>query len=463
MGLRSAASQKPYVNLVAGRLRKSKPKVAWLGSSYAQHCTEQSSGTTLYRSSRSYMDWWNILTGNSLNMDVFLDAADPLSRGFSGANFGVSGETSTQVLARIQTVIAAKPDVCVVQSGSNNVGYPTTVIADVKSTMLQLYNAGIVGVFIGISFRGAASWDSTAMQQASYINATIARWLVDNGYGIYIETNKYICDFDTAAGTPYAGALHTDSIHYVTWSAFQIGRLLHESISPLLNVNSGEISSNADAYDATNNPYGNIWTNPLISINSNVGSGAGDIGTGVTAGTGTTATSVGRAMKIERNSGTSTGVTNVESRGAGKGNWQTLSITPIGSSTSLFFLRSNGADITHGLAAGTWCRIGCDVDFSTFGTGILDSGFQNVELYTDLRTASASVGEIIAGEQYSAIPLPNIAWNGRMESPPFLIPATCTIFRMRLAVKVDDTAASTGTVKMGGIYIRPCDDPTVNW
>ncbi|MCK5555207.1 MAG: hypothetical protein KAI76_03130, partial [Alphaproteobacteria bacterium] len=420
-------------------------------------------GTTLYKESRSWTDWWNILTGNSLNMDVYLDASDPLSRGFSGANFGVSSEDSTDILARIPDVIAAKPDVCLVQSGSNNVNAPTTVIADVKASMLLLYNAGIIGVYMGISFRGSASWDAENMQQASYINATIARWLADNGYGIYIDTNKYLCDFDTALGTPYAGALYTDSIHYVTWSGFQIGRMLHENITPLLSFNSAEVTGNADAYDATNNPYGNVWPNPLISINANIASAQGYVGTGVTAGTGSQATSVGRSMMVERNSGTSTGVANVETRGAGKGNWQTLVATPVGSATSLFLLRSNGSDMTHGLAAGTWVRIGCDVDISTFGTDPLNSGFQNISLYVDLRSSSASVGRIITMHQYSSIPLPNIAWNGRIESPPFQVPATCDRFRTRLEVEVDDTADGIGTVKLGSIYIRPCSDPTLIW
>ncbi|MCK5554828.1 MAG: SGNH/GDSL hydrolase family protein [Alphaproteobacteria bacterium] len=459
----SQKAVKTYANNAASRLRRAKPKVACIGSSYTQNNIVQSSGTILYKESRSWTDWWNILTGNSLNMDVYLDATDPLSRGFSGANFGVSGEDSTEILARIPDVIAVKPDVCLVQSGSNNVGSPATVIADVKASMLLLYNAGILGVYMGINFRRSASWDAEEMQQAAYINNVIARWLADNGYGIYIDTNKYICDFDTAAGTPYAGALHTDSIHYVTWSAFQIGRLLHENISPLLALNSAEITGNAEAYNSTNNPHGNIWTNPLVSINSNVGSGAAAIGTGVTAGTGTVATSIGRAMKVERNSGTSTGVVNVESRGAGKGNWQQLVVSPVGSSTSLFLIRSNGADITHGLDAGTWVRVGCDVDVSTFGTGALNSGFQNVNLYVDLRTASDSVGRVIAMHQYSEIPLPNIAWNGRLEIQPFQIPATCTIIRARVEVKVDDTADETGTIKVGSIYIRPCSDPTLIW
>ena len=452
-----------FGSLLKHPARKSKPKVACIGSSYTQQNTVQSSGTTLYKESRSWTDWWNILTGNSLNMDVYLDASDPLSRGFSGANFGVSSEDSTDILARIPDVIAAKPDVCLVQSGSNNVNAPTTVIADVKASMLLLYNAGIIGVYMGISFRGSASWDAENMQQASYINATIARWLADNGYGIYIDTNKYLCDFDTALGTPYAGALYTDSIHYVTWSGFQIGRILHENITPLLSFNPAEVTGNADAYDATNNPYGNVWPNPLISINANIASAQGYVGTGVTAGTGSQATSVGRSMMVERNSGTSTGVANVETRGAGKGNWQTLVATPVGSATSLFLLRSNGSDMTHGLAAGTWVRIGCDVDISTFGTDPLNSGFQNIGLYVDLRSSSASVGRIITMHQYSSIPLPNIAWTGRIESPPFQVPATCDRFRTRLEVKVDDTADGTGTIKLGSIYIRPCDDPTVNW
>ena len=410
------------------------------------------------------MHYWNILTGNSLNMDVFLDANDPLSRGLSGANFGVSGEDSTEVLARIQTVISKKPDVCLVQSGSNNVGYPATVIADVKSTLLQLYTAGILGVYMSISFRGTASWNATAMQQASYINAVIARWLADTGYGLFIDTNKYICNFDVAAGTPYTEALDTDSIHYNTWSAFQIGKLLHESVSPLLGLSSAEITSNADAYHATNNIYGNLWVNPFVSVNTAIGNYNGAVGTGVTAGTGTAATSVGRSMKVEvYGGGTSTGVASVESRGAGLGNWQKLVITPTGSATTLFLLRSNGADITHGLAAGTWVRAGFDIDVSIFGMDSLNSGFQNIALNVDLRTATASLGKAVTGYQYSAVSLPNVEWNGRIESPPFQIPDTCTAIRARAEAVIDDTADETGTLKVGGFYVRPCSDPTLIW
>lgn len=444
----------------------SKPKVACIGSSYTQHQVSVS-GASLSGQSRSWMNFWNAFTSNSLNSDVFLDSADPLGRSFSGANFGVSGESSTLILARIPDVIAASPNVCVLQSGSNNVSSVSTAISDIQASIIQLLSAGILPVYLSISFRdtgnGSSGWTATALQQASYINAVIRQWMGVNGFGLFVSANKYLCDVDDAAGDPYSGAVDTDGIHYTTWSAFQIARVLNEVVSPILSLGAVDITGNADAYNSTNNIYGNVWVNPLVSTSSNIGTTNGSVGTGVTAGTGSAATSVGRNMVVERNSGSGTAVANIATRGAGLGNWQTAVFTPSGSGTSVFYIRHGSADITHGFAVGTWVRFGCSVDVSTFGTDALYSGFQNIALRTDHRSSGASIATASALNQYSAISLPNTAWTGVLETPPFQVPAGADRIRPRLEVIIDDAKANTGTLKVGGFYLRPCPDPTATW
>jgi hypothetical protein len=442
--------------------RKAQPKVACIGSSYTQQQHTSSSGIVTSQS-RAWLGWWNAFTQNALNIDVFLDASDPLSRGFRGANFGVSGQTSAQILARIPDVIAKAPDICVLQAGSNNVSSVEAVVSDVKAAIDQLYAAGILVVYLAISFRGSASWTAANCSQASQINARIRHYLASNGKGIFVDPNKYLCDADGVEGRPYVSALDTDSVHYTTWSAFQIGRVLHECVTPVLSLQAADVVSNADKYDATNNIYGNIWSNPFVSTNSAIGSQPGGVGTGVTAGTGTVSTSVGRDLQVERNSGSGTAVATIESRGSGRGNWQVVTIAPSGSGTSVFYVRHVSSDITHGLSAGTWVRCGVMLDVSTFGADALYSGFQNVAMNVDFRDSTTSKGKTQALAQYSAISLPNEDWTGVIECPPFQVPSGSDRLRPRIEIIVDDAKTGTGVIKAGGFYIRPCEDPSILW
>jgi hypothetical protein len=156
-------------------------------------------------------------------------------------------------------------------------------------------------------------------------------------------------------------------------------------------------------------------------------------------------------------------VANVESRGAGQGNFQNLVVTSVGTGTSLFYLRTGGADTVHSLPAGTWCRAGAAIDVSTYGTDPLYSGFEGIAMVVDLRSSSASLGRSTAMDRYGAFPLPNIAFSGVIETPPFQIPALCDRFRTRFEITNNDNRVGSGTVKVGSMYLRPVPDPTLIW
>lgn len=439
-------------------------KVACIGSSYTQHGVDFSNASQrISVTERNYLEWWNIFSRHSLNMDVFIDPTDPLLRGFRGSNFAVSGETSTEIKSRIENVIKVAPDICILQSGSNNITDPVTVLADVKETVYRLYQAGIITVWMSVNLRTALSWTDATCQRALRVNAEMRTWLRETGYGIFVETNKYLCDPNDPAGRPYSAALDTDGIHYNSWSAFQIGRVLKEVLDGSYPLAAGaSVVSNGDL-KTEYNQFGNVWSNPFISTNAAIGSNSGSVGTGVTAGTGTASTSVGRDRTVDRASGTATGVANVESRGPGLGNWQTLTVTPSGAGDSLFYIRNNPSDIVHGISEGTWVKVGGMVDVSTFGSDPLYSGFRSITLYVDFRDATSGKGNAIEMDDYGSFNLPNIAWNGIYETPPFRIPAGCDRIRPRFEIRVDDTKSGTGTVKVGSLYIRPIENPSAMW
>lgn len=450
--------QAPYKGLTR------RVKIAMLGSSYVQQQTTIAGTTQIATNNRAWVEWWNILSRQSLNVASFINPSDPLGRGFSGANFGVSGQTSTTIRNRVGDVIKAQPDICLVQSGTNNVTDVSDVIRDVKETLTEIAKAGIIAVYMSINLRGPGSWTDSQCRYAITVNETIKAWARETGTAIYVETNKYLCNPDDAAGRPYAGTLDVDDIHYNQWTAYQIGKVLKEVMEGSFPYLSGApVISQVDAYDAVTNPYGNIWMNPMMSINAAIGTNAGTVGAGVTAGTGTAGTSVARHRSVDRSSGLATGVANVESRGPGRGNYQTLTVTPGGSGTSLFYIRNNSADITHTLPAGTWVKAGAAVAMTTFGTDPLFSGFQAANLMIEPRNATTSLGRITTMDKYGAFSLPNEAWEGIYETPPFQIPDTCDRLRPRFEITVDDTKGGTGTFKAGSVYIRPIADPTLAW
>ena len=440
-------------------------KVAVIGSSYTQQQHQMGgSGTQITELNRSWIGWARLFMNQAFNCDVFLDAADPLGRGFRGGNLGVSGQFSNLILGRIPDVIALRPDICIVQSGSNNVSDPNTTIPNVKDSLSLLHAAGIVPIYLSTTMRRTGSWTDSARQNAVYLNESIRDWCRETGKAVFVEANKYLNDLDSANGQPYSLALDSDDIHYNNWSGFQIGRVLHEVLRTIIPGNAGiPVCTQMDQYDSAQNPWGNILPNPMHSINAAIGSTNGTVGAGVTAGTGVASTSVARNRVVERASGTSTGVANVESRGAGQGNFQNLAITSVGTGVSVFNIRTGAADTTQTLAAGTWCRAGAFIDVSTYGSDALYSGFEGIAMVVDLRNAGGSLGRATAMDRYGAFPLPNIAFSGVIETPPFQVPATCDRFRTRFEITNNDNRAGTGTVKVGNYYLRPVPDPTTIW
>lgn len=446
--------------------RASLPKVAQIGSSYTQQQTTVS-GNSLIRNSRSWIGWWHTFSGGAFNCDDFIYASDALSRGFAGSNFGVSGQDSTTILARIQGPIAAGADMIILQSGSNNASSPSTVIADVQASIDAIYAAGIICVYLAISARGTGSWSATVQSQAFQINQSIRNYCKTTGKAIYIDPNVLLIDNTAASGRPYTNAIDSDEIHYNQYSAFQIGKLLHQCLTPLLPLTPQSKFSYADSYDATNNPYGNLSVNPFFSTDAAVGSTNGSVGTGVTAGTGTASTSVARNVVCERNSGSGTAVATVESRGAGKGNWQVLTITPAGGAgTSVFYTRRGSADQTSPVpTSNTWFIASCDVEVSAFGTDALYSGFRSApSVFVDTRDGSGTKGKVTGMDIYStSYNLPNEAWSGRIFSPPFQMPSTADRIRPRIEINIDDNMAGTGIVKAGSLMIEPIQSPLSVW
>lgn len=467
-------------------------KVALIGSSLTQHNTTANlNNNRLYHESRGWFCWFAAFLGQPFDYDVWIDRNDKNGRDFSGANFGVSGQFSDTINTRIDDVIASNPDVVIIQSGTNNVTFDTAY-DDTVDSINRLVSAGILVLYFPITPRLTsapvggdstdASWaaGSESRLNAQNLNSKMKDFCRRTKGVIYLDVNKYLINQDSNDGVPFTNVLDDlwDAVHFSNHGAFLIAKAMFEQVGNLFPLSSPSyINSPEDIYNENHNQFGNLLVNPAISTVSTTNHPtAGTVGTGVTAATGTAATSVGRNITVERSSGASTGAARIIARKLGLGNWQELEVTAAGATgESVFYIRTNGATIAHTLPAGTWVQCGFDVEMDAFGTDAQFSGFKNISPYLDMRDGSSSLTVCYGLAPYqSPLPaessksasyrLPNQAWAGTLITPAFPLPVGCVNFRFRAEIIVDDnTSGSTGKVRIGSLFLRPVPDPRANW
>jgi lysophospholipase L1-like esterase len=169
-------------------------------------------------------------------------------------NAGISGQTSTQILARVQTdVIAKSPKMCAILCGTND---PTNGIAlattksNIDSMITQLQAAGITPILCTIPPQSI----STNRPKGVQINLVI-RYLAQK-YKLHL-VDFYAMLVDPATGAYLAG-YSGDGIHPNAATAKLMGQAFANQMSPLLPNGNGPLA----AYDGdtTNGVLGGLFT-----------------------------------------------------------------------------------------------------------------------------------------------------------------------------------------------------------
>lgn len=208
-------------------------------------------------------------------------------------NAGVGGNTTAQMLARIQTdVLAYSPGYCIVQGGGNDVTNgvaAATTIANLQAIYDILRAAGIVVVACTQTPTGSAD---TTVEKANL--AAINNWI--RGYAISVP-GIILCDWypylaDPITGDPATGMMwDTPAVHQSQLGAYRMGSALAAALSPR--------SSLADPL-----PFSNAESGPLVLPNPRMVGNTAGLATSVTVAgeTGTptlTNTKVARADGIQ--------------------------------------------------------------------------------------------------------------------------------------------------------------------
>lgn len=209
--------------------------VAWLGDSITRGLGAVNKGDS----------WPPILTGTTVA--VAGDSIPTYAMLYSGGkiaktvNAGISGNTTAQMLARVQTdVVAYKPSVCVILGGTNDSATPvplTAFAANITGIVQALWKAGIAPVLCTIPTINS----STQRPVIGRYNAWIRRFAARQGIPLL---DYYTLSVDPATGNLLQSAMgNTDGTHPGNIGNALLGKYAADILSPLVGAASTPIAS----------------------------------------------------------------------------------------------------------------------------------------------------------------------------------------------------------------------------
>ena len=251
-------------------------------------------------------------------------------------NFGIPGEGSVEILARLPQVLAYKPAVVLFNGGTNDVNRgisDANIIAAVQAIYTGLAAAGIFPVYVLQTTRSAASWTGgvvtstdapAARRKQMRINQAIRTWAIEQGYA-FIDPDPFMADPFT--GLPMFGYTY-DGLHWTGRTAIRIGAALANILRPLFPITDALFGNAADVW-AADNTTGNFLSGGLMAGTS--GSLLGAYATGTVA-------SGWRSLIPNITTPVGTVAYSKEARPGGLGDWQVVTINGVNGGGSSDFV-----------------------------------------------------------------------------------------------------------------------------
>lgn len=159
-------------------------------------------------------------------------------------NKGVSGENTTQMLARFNTDIVANSiagEYCVIFGGINDLAQGTAAIT-IKSNLAAMYalakGAGLKVIAITTSpWKGNAYWDITKQVQQDILNA----WILANTNNVDYKIDIYSLLVDPSVAYTLLPSYDADHLHWTTAGYNAVGDLISSSVgfTPTTQLSSG--------------------------------------------------------------------------------------------------------------------------------------------------------------------------------------------------------------------------------
>lgn len=321
------------------------------------------------------------------------------------------GATSTQILAKLQSIITLNPAYCSVLAGTNDVsaissqGQIAAVVATLVSNLQSIY-AGLLNAGIQV-FAFTIPPVGSAVANYALINAAIIeankyiRLMARSTYGVLlIDAYAVIVDpLNATAGLPKTNMLQSDGIHWTALGAFTVGTAANTATSNIANLYDDRTNSNADNYGANavnRNLLDNApWTN------------SGGTVTGPVTGT------MAAGWQVYKGGGVTVATASIPARSDGYGYDATLATTPTA---------NNDVGAIATVAGVPNARLSANTDYR-FDMSVAVSGISGSNLKQLVCASQPTVDGVAlymaAGLYGSNTAQPTADWNGVVRSPYF--------------------------------------------
>lgn len=348
-------------------------------------------------------------------------------------NFGVSGETSTQILARVNDAANSRADAVVVLAGTNDRGVAALsaaiTIANLTAiiTALRAKNKRVFLLTVPPRGLSGTPYFTAGSQQLNYLYAvnTWIKRVASQARGVtVIDPWADWADPLSNVAAFRAGQINAaDAAHFGPASAYPIGKLLAAEFAKAYPAIDWLPKSNFDVYDAINNPTGALNTNPMMDGTSGTLSGS-------------TPTPTGQVADSWSLSGTDGGFTLAGSKQTvGNDVFQRIALggTPGAGSDRLVTLGQSISQSAGRVVAGdvleAFARVKVGASSGLFGIAlILQETYNPGSGNTTLETRCGDSSHV------ANVFMPTEAWEGVLRLPPFTIPSGSLIslqFRLR--------------------------------
>lgn len=283
-------------------------------------------------------------------------------------NVAAAGQTTVHMRdVQLPQVLAFSPQPTHCQTGPigiNDISYGVLTSAEIKSALLSawtgLMQAGIVPVHVldlpgkvG-SVVGTITWTTAMKDRQNEIN----RWAAEMGRTMgfpVIDPMPVIIDVTSSTGEALASMTY-DGVHGTPVEGYAVDRLIADYFLALGLGAPPKTVSRADAYDATNNPRGNLATAGGL-FQSGAAAGANQ-------GTGASGT-VPTGWRNRLVSGTGTCVSSLVARtDGGLGSWWQVVITSTGADAVVFSMTLD-TGLAASVTAGDRMFAECDFELGT--------------------------------------------------------------------------------------------------
>lgn len=354
-------------------------------------------------------------------------------------NFGVSGDTTTMALARIGTVLAAKPGRVFTLIGTNDItgAVPKQTIWDNIRTMADAFEAA--GIPFDISTLLPRSYSmNTAYRNALYwINEKISREEEVRRSPYYNVIDCFSAMVDRSASTlSDIPASTDDGLHPIGYGAQLCASPISAFYDRVYGPPAARLMTRDSVYSATDNPFGSLFVNPVC------------FGTGGTVAA-SAAGVVMDNMTLERSTGSTlllTGSKGAEPAPSG-GASQIVTLSGSGGAASEFgrLVTTSNMALTN-VPVGTRLVVEFDVE---------QSGLQNVinikATTNDTGGGSATglSGSGITGDRERATLGRRI-----IRTAPMTTTSSATAVNASLSINADCTGTVAGTITVRGVRVR---------